>query len=37
MPCIECPETGKWKWDEAGECEYDSKEACEAAHAEEQE
>ena len=32
MPCTQCEESGKWKWGETGVCEYDSKEACEAAH-----
>lgn len=31
MPCMPC-ENGKWKWGEAGECKYDSKEECENAH-----
>lgn len=31
MPCQEC-EDGKWKWGRRGECQYNSKEECEAAH-----
>ena len=31
MPCTKCEE-GKYKWGETGECEYDSKEACESAN-----
>jgi uncharacterized coiled-coil DUF342 family protein len=31
MPCKKC-ENEKWKWGENGECQYDSKEACEKAN-----
>lgn len=31
MPCKKC-DSGKWKWGENGDCEYDSKEACETAN-----
>ena len=31
MPCKKC-ENGKWKWGERGDCEYDTREACEAAN-----
>ena len=31
MPCKKC-ENEKWKWGENGECQYDSKEACEEAN-----
>ena len=32
MPCEQC-EDNKWRWGESGECQYDSKESCEAANA----
>lgn len=32
MPCTPC-DNGKWKWGHRGDCEYDSKEECEKAHA----
>lgn len=31
MPCQQC-EDGKWRWGETGECEYDTREECEADH-----
>ena len=34
MPCMQCEESGKWKYGETGECIHDTKEECEAAHPE---
>ena len=35
MPCEKC-EDNKWRWGESGECQYDSKESCQEANAEEE-